>query len=78
MRDERSAPSLVQVRLVQQIEWDAKRIVILRPKDTSLVMQDILMFVFGHELERFLYLLLGAGGSEDTIVQQLVCTSTDN
>ena len=33
-------------------------------------------FAFGHELERFLHPLLGAGGSEDTAVQRLVRTPT--
>ena len=74
VRDGRSAPSIAQVHPAQRIKWDAKRTVILRPVDSSLAMQEISAFAFGHELERFLHPLLGAGGSEDSAVQQLVRT----
>ena len=76
VRDGRSAPSIAQVRPAQRIEWDAERTVILRPVDPSLATQEISAFAFGHELERFLHPLLGAGGSEDSAVQRLVRTPT--
>lgn len=43
---------------------------------TLLVMQNISAYAFGHELERFLHPLLGARGSEEMVVQWLVCTPT--
>ena len=76
VRDERSVPLIAQVRPAQRIEWDAERTVILRLVDSSLAMQEISAFAFGHELERFLHPLLGAGGSEDTAIQRLVRTPT--
>lgn len=78
VRDGRSVPMGAQTHPKKRVEWVAKRTVMLRLMNVSLVMKDILVYTFGHELERYLHPLLGARGSEEMAMQWLVCTSARN
>lgn len=72
LRDGRFMPAGVQMHLTQRVKWVAERTGFLQPMDTSLEMWEISTYVFGHEVERFLYPLLGARGLEAVAMQRLV------